>query len=444
MSRAYTRIALLEHVGYGNLGDDATVAAVLHNIKLRWPQARITGITLNPTDTEKKHGIPSYAIRRECKNPPPPPSVGAAPEGGLKNKLRDVPVLGFLLRALKAVVIRAPRAFVQESLFLFESFRVTKSLDLLIICGGGQLRDSAGGPYTFTHSILKWVLLAKLRSARCYFLNLGAGPLKTRSARFFLRGALRLSDYTSFRDEKSNLLVRRSGFKGKAGVHTDCVYSLPVPEEKTSRRAHGSRRPVVGVSPMRVYWDNDPEVYAHLIRELGKFSAWLARDRHDLHLFSTELPSDYEPIDHLKDAITTEYADSSITCPETENIDSLLTRMSSMDYVVTCRFHGVVFAHLMNIPVLAISHHSKVATLMDDLGLSEYCLDINTFDLNQLKETFSRLTANAAEVKKRMAERAAHYRRELDFQFDSLFPQPDSHEHPRELLPLELSGLEKE
>ena len=81
---------------------------------------------------------------------------------------------------------------------------------------------------------------------------------------------------------------------------------------------------------------------------------------------------------------------------------------------------------------------------MDDLGLSEYCLDINTFDLNQLKETFSRLTANAAEVKKRMAERAAHYRRELDFQFDSLFPQPDSHEHPRELLPLELSGLEKE
>jgi len=441
LSRGHTRIGLLEHVGYGNLGDDATVAAVLHNIKLRWPQARVTGITLNPTDTERKHGIRSYAIRRECKTPPPP-SAGAATEVGLKNKLREIPVLGFLLRAVKAVVIRAPRAFVQESLFLVESFRVTESLDLLIICGGGQLRDSAGGPYTFTYSIFKWVVLAKLTGTRCYFVNLGAGPLKTRSARFFLRGALRLSDYTSFRDEKSSLLVRRSGFKGDARVHADCVYSLPLPEEKTSRRAPGSRS-VVGVSPMRVYWDRNPQVYSHLIQELGKFSAWLARDEHDLHLFSTELPSDYEPIDDLKDAIIKEYADSPITCPETESIDRLLARMSSMDYVVTCRFHGVVFAHLMNIPVLAISHHSKVATLMNDLGLSEYCLDVDTFDFDQLKETFTRLAANAAEVKQRMAERAAHYRRELEFQFDSLFPQPDSHEHPRELLPLEVSQAGK-
>lgn len=367
----------------------------------------------------------------------------AAPEGGLKSKLRDVPVLGFLLRAVKAVVIRAPRAFVQESLFLFESFRVTKSLDLLIICGGGQLRDSAGGPYTFTYSIFKWVVLAKLTAARCYFVNLGAGPLKTRSARFFLRGALRLSDYTSFRDEKSSLLARRSGFKGDARVHADCVYGLPLPE-KTRRRAPGSRRAVVGVSPMRVYWDKNPQVYSHLVQELGKFSAWLARDQHDLHLFSTELPSDYEPIDHLKSAITKEYAESPITCPETERIDSLLSRMSSMDYVVTCRFHGVVFAHLMNIPVLAISHHSKVATLMSDLGLSEYCLDIDTFDFHQLKETFARLAANAAEVKQHMSERAAHYRKDLDFQFDALFPQPESQEHPRELLPLQVSGLEKE
>jgi hypothetical protein len=33
------------------------------------------------------------------------------------------------------------------------------------------------------------------------------------------------------------------------------------------------------------------------------------------------------------------------------------------------------------------------------------------------------LVNNAAEIKNLMAERAAHYHRELTFQFDSLFPQ---------------------
>jgi polysaccharide pyruvyl transferase WcaK-like protein len=97
--------------------------------------------------------------------------------------------------------------------------------------------------------------------------------------------------------------------------------------------------------------------------------------------------------------------------------------MSAMDYVVTCRFHGVVFAHLLNIPVLAISHHPKVAVLMKDIGLSSYCLDIDTFDLDQLIQTFNRLVANVVEVKGIMAERAAHYRGELERQFDFLFPQ---------------------
>ena len=73
--------------------------------------------------------------------------------------------------------------------------------------------------------------------------------------------------------------------------------------------------------------------------------------------------------------------------------------MSLMDYVVTCRFHGVVFAHLLNKPVLALSHHSKVATLMDDIGLSEYCADMDSFEAASLLNTFRLLVANSEEIK---------------------------------------------
>ena len=64
MDRVTKRIGLLDHAGGGNLGDDATQTAVIQNIKTRWPHAQIAAFSMNPADTEKRHGIPSYAIER--------------------------------------------------------------------------------------------------------------------------------------------------------------------------------------------------------------------------------------------------------------------------------------------------------------------------------------------------------------------------------------------
>ena len=83
----------------------------------------------------------------------------------------------------------------------------------------------------------------------------------------------------------------------------------------------------------------------------------------------------------------------------------------------------MVFAHLLNKPVLALSHHSKIATLMNDIGFSEFCVDIDSFDLDSLLNKFLLLTVNVEPVKTRMAETLARYRRELADQFDDLFPR---------------------
>src|SRR5882724_6059004 len=63
MEPAEVKIGLLNHLGGGNLGDDATLGVVMHNIRLRWPHAVITALSLNPDDTTTRHGIPSYPIR---------------------------------------------------------------------------------------------------------------------------------------------------------------------------------------------------------------------------------------------------------------------------------------------------------------------------------------------------------------------------------------------
>jgi len=51
-----------------------------------------------------------------------------------------------------------------------------------------------------------------------------------------------------------------------------------------------------------------------------------------------------------------------------------------MDYVVTCRFHDVIFAHLLDKPILAGARHPKVSELMVGLELFDCCMDIRDFN----------------------------------------------------------------
>ena len=88
------------------------------------------------------------------------------------------------------------------------------------------------------------------------------------------------------------------------------------------------------------------------------------------------------------------------------SVDELLARMTAMDYIVTCRFHGVVLAHLLNKPVLAIAHHPKVTYLMSALGLSKYCLEMDTAVPDQLMQTFDSLVSDADLIRASMAARS--------------------------------------
>jgi polysaccharide pyruvyl transferase WcaK-like protein len=431
MKQKHQKIGLLHHIGGGNLGDEATQAAVIQNIKRRWPDAVLIGFTANPDDTRKRHGIPSYPLRRRTwmlGYRPDSPEVTL--KGKFKNLLGNYPRLFRVLRAIHGVVIRAPREFCQEVLFLGSAYRNLRPLDVLIVNGGGQLTEWRG-PWEFPYTIFKWTLLARLAGARCVFLNLGAGPLTRPLSKFFVSRALSLADYASFRDEESRSLVHHIGFTGTARVFPDSVYSLDLPAPDAAARLRTPRNPLVGIAPMpycdpRVFHEKNQDVYDDLIRRLGVFASWLVRNDHSVALFGSDIGIDPLAVADLhrvlrRDLGVAEDSPSIINEPPT-SLEALVSQIASMDYVVTCRFHGVILAHLLNKPVVSLSHHPKITSLMNDLGLAKYCLDIRTFDLNLLKATFEAVVTNSQEIKDRMAESLASYRRELTMQFDDLFP----------------------
>jgi hypothetical protein len=157
-----------------------------------------------------------------------------------------------------------------------------------------------------------------------------------------------------------------------------------------------------------------------------------------LNLFGSDIGADPSAIEDLGTVLRKAHNISTPPYDPVDSVSGLLSKMSRMDYVVTCRFHGVVFAHLLNKPVLAISHHPKVANLMNALGLSKYCVDIQTFDPGRLVDTFVSL-ANDTEVRKLMAASLARYKAQLMTQFDDLFPR-SSNELPIHQLGVEVPG----
>jgi len=132
------RIGLLDHMGYGNLGDAAIQEVVIANIRKRLPNADIVGFSLVPDDTGMRHGIPCYPIQWLQ----PTADIvgnGAPSRANLKARLKSALKSNSLVRRWAKPLSDSVRAFVRELAFCVRSYHALKNLDVLVISGGGQI-----------------------------------------------------------------------------------------------------------------------------------------------------------------------------------------------------------------------------------------------------------------------------------------------------------------
>jgi polysaccharide pyruvyl transferase WcaK-like protein len=419
MKRSYDKIALLHHTGGGNLGDDATLDAVISNIRQRRPAAEITILSMNPIDTQQRHSVPSLPIRRHTWG------IGYRSEKVRSNQVKKFGLRSWL-QTTRNPIVHLSRAIFAEIAFLTVSYRNLKEYGQLVVSGGGQLTERSG-PWGFPYAILVWIIMAKIAGLKCMFLSVGAGPLKHPISRFFVARSLSAANYVSFRDAQSQSLARQVGFSGKSEVSPDNAYLLEY--APLSGVPAAQRRPVVGLAPMpypfcdpREFASGHQEIYDNYISKFAIFASAVAEGSYSLKMFGSDAGADTSAIEDLRTVLRNQH---NIATPPYESVDSvegLLSRMAEMDYVVTCRFHGVVLAHILNKPVLAISHHPKVAELMHSLGMAQYCVDIQAFDPSELARRFASLVTHTSEVRQSMASSLALNRYRVAAQFDQLFP----------------------
>jgi polysaccharide pyruvyl transferase WcaK-like protein len=418
------KIGLLDHMGYGNLGDAAIQDVVIDNIRKRLPNASIVGFSFVPYDTTNRHGIPCYPIRwwyPTSQNSGMQPVRKAGPLSRLKTALKNIP---FIYPWTKRVLDVS-----REARFWVRCYKNVRDLDLLIVSGGGQLGELWRGPWSHPYTIFKFSLLTKLARKKLYLLDVGAGPLKHPLSKLFVKWAVRHADYRSFRDRDSQDLIRSIGVKEDMHVYPDPVYAIDV-GCLTKNAKRGASKSVVGLNPIgfcdpRVWARHDESLYQAYLEKITRFAVWLSEQGYVLRVFTTEASLDRCVIEDLKVRLSAELSSpeliSQVFRDANETVKGVLGEMSEFDYIVTSKFHGIVFSHVLRKPVISLSYHQKMDAAMEGVGRSRFCADIERFDVEWLIEAFRALVENRESLELGFAASVEANAAKLNQQFDSLF-----------------------
>ncbi len=405
-------ITFFGNFGTHNLGNEVTLKAMLQNARLHLPGARLNCVCTEPLETSRAHRIPAFRISYRYGRRPSQPSS------------RDS---NRLVRLARRLLVRLPRELVEW----LRAFRILGGTTMLVMTGTGMLGDFGIGPLDLHYEILKWSIVAKLRGCKLLFVSVGAGPIAHPLSRWIVKHALSLADYRSYRDTFSKEYLESIGFDTSTDrVYPDLAFSLADSAGAPSPNGHrDSESRLIGLGLMDYYGQHQsPEegerVYQRYVADMARFARWLIEQDYSLLLLIGDASYDTrvkrDVIRALRESGSAS-DDGRVIEQPLSSPDQLTAQLAQTEIVVATRFHNVLLALLLNRPVIALSYHEKVRSLMAGAGAAEYCHDATALDLPRLIEQFKRLEANADSFRSGMRAKSAEYRLALDEQYQHIF-----------------------
>ena len=162
------------------------------------------------------------------------------------------------------------------------------------------------------------------------------------------------------------------------------------------------------------------DTYERYLESLAVVVGWLLDHEYDVKLLLGDADADTFVIDDFRAVLRERLAsdvDERVTDHPIGSVDELLSQLSATDLVVATRFHDVLVSLLLNKPVIAITFHHKCSALMNEMGLSEYCHDINQMNSDALIKQFESLVRDANEVQKLIVQRLEGLKHGLEEQY---------------------------
>jgi polysaccharide pyruvyl transferase WcaK-like protein len=314
----------------------------------------------------------------------------------------------------------------------FKAIAALKAKSSLVMAGTGILGDPS-----LHYEIFRWAMAAKLCRCKLLFVSVGAGTIRQPRSRWFVKTALKLADYRSYRDSSSKDYLQAIGLDVRNDpVYPDLAFSLPrtvVPALPRLRDCADRQRAVIGIGLVDYYGTsyyaasrsaNDQATYHDYLGSVASFVAAMLRRKYTVRILIGDFVYDQAVRQDLRRVLKergVSYEDGKIIDTPASSVADLLLQLSSLDIVVSSRFHNLVLGLMLKKPIFAISYHAeKFQPLMEGVGLSEFYYDVDHIDVDELIAKVIRLQENAPAISARISRQTEGYRTSLDQQYERM------------------------
>jgi polysaccharide pyruvyl transferase WcaK-like protein len=400
------RTSLYGNFGAGNLGNEATLKAVIERILRRWPDRELICFCTNPDDVRARHGIEAL----------PSGAISAA------ERYRSIGRRGGAARLFRIALKRVPLEFVHW----IKCGHALSNADILIIAGTGIISDYTTGPFGYPYDIFKLSTLAALCRVKLTFLSVGVGPIHHPLSRWFLKTSLVLAHHRSYRDEASKQYLQEIGFNtDRDCVYPDVVFGLSK-DTLASGVTQGQRR-IIGLG-IKDYALSKPEEFRKYLNTMTTFISWLQRKDYGVRLLIGDIQYDCAVMEEVVSLLKSRnipanppflFAEPALT------VEELFRQVGETDAVISPRYHNLVIALIQNKPVIALSDHAKLNSVAADFGLPEYLLPLQDLSADVLIDKFKQLENEADRLRPRLKAELEKYRRALDMLYATLLGEAD-------------------
>jgi polysaccharide pyruvyl transferase WcaK-like protein len=388
MSAGRPRIGLFGLLGSGNIGNDASVEAIMRYLRAEYPDATIDAMCKGWTRMRDRYGIETTPLQWQQEHVRP----------------------GWPGKALAAV---------GKVIDVFRTAAWVRGHDVVIIPGMGILDPTLPlSPWSTPYAVYLLATAGRLFGARIALVAVGADKASAKMTQALYNKTARVAAYVSFRDEGSRETLHGEGVDVSAfSVHPDLVWTLPVPREQPGPPAP-PRPPedpkLVAVGVMAYYGGQadrgrTAEVYAAYTESVADFTRWLLDTGHDVRLFygdEVDQPALEKILADVRSARPGLAPERLIPYYPTsyEEVTELLGPVGA---VVATRLHNLMFALKLGKPTIALSYARKIDAMMADLGLGEYCLTAGSIDAEALKALFTDVELRREEICREVGKVAA-------------------------------------
>jgi len=406
------RISFYGNFGAGNLGNEATLQAVIERILRRWPDGRLICFCANPEDVRARHGIealPSGAINRS-----------------MAERLRSNARRGSVARLFRVALKRVPLEFVH---WIKCAYALSRA-DMLIIAGTGIVCDYTTGPLGYPYDIFKLSTLSALCRVKLTFLSVGVGPIHHPLSRWFLKTSLALAHHRSYRDEASKQYLQEIGFgTDRDSVYPDVVFGLS--KDALVSRVTGRQRRIIGLG-IKDYATTRPEEFRQYLDTMATFVLWLQGRGYSVRLLIGDIEYDSPVLGQLLSVLRSRNIPDEapfLIAEPAPTVEELLRQVGEAEAVISARYHNLVMALIQNKPVIALSDHAKLDSLVADFGLPEYLLPLRDLSAEVLIERFKQLENQADRLRPRLRAELEKYHVALDVLYATLLDEADTMLH---------------